>query len=352
MEPAGRAQRRRRDPLEVGERRESSIGWSYLTNIAHDYGYADDVIEAFSPIDIDADDPNQTPLPAARVSAANEGEVADEFVKRYALKKWIHVPAKAGGRWYSCNNGIWAENDTAPHDAHLIAGEVSDALRTTNARPTQCRRRTSMSSAHAQNAVIPLVKHNPAVSVRYERLDSHLLIMGVPGGFIDEEGRLRDPDPGMLLTRTTGCRPDFDAECPQFDQRVRELANFDKEVEECLWSFMGYTACGLGDQQKFAFLHGKGNEGKTTFFTILGLIFAKYGMTFRPEIFMRGGGDKFSISAFDGAWFAYGNEVNKGEEWAQVAARQASGGGYAPAEKKYMDQFEDEAALLAVVRRQ
>jgi hypothetical protein len=47
-------------------------------------------------------------------------------------------------------------------------------------------------------------------------------------GKIDLDGKLRDPDPGMLLTRKTGVRPDFDGKNPLFDRLVSSLANHDK----------------------------------------------------------------------------------------------------------------------------
>jgi putative DNA primase/helicase len=166
--------------------------------------------------------------------------------------------------------------------------------------------------------------------------------MGVPGGYIDPDGKLRGPDPSMLLTRTAGVRPDFDAKCPRFDKLVRSLANYDKDVEEQLWQLIGYTLCGLGTEQKFPFLHGaKGNEGKTTFFTILGRVFGGYGRTFDPKIFTKTRNEnQFAWGPFNGAWFIYGSEITKGAEWNTTGLKTATGGGKVTAEKKYLDSFE------------
>jgi P4 family phage/plasmid primase-like protien len=323
--------------------RQTSIGWSYITNIAHDYRYTADVEAMMPALPDDPNRPDQSPQPSGPPrNGVTEQALADQFVSLYARKKWIHVPAKAGGHWRRCDNGIWIEDPTAPEDAGRVCAAASDAIRSSgNATPAQLIKADTLMSAHSQDAVIRIAKARSAISVPYVKLDNHPLIMGVPGGFIDEEGRLRDPDPGMLLTRTTGVRPDFDALSPLFDQRVLELANHDKNVAECLWGLIGYTACGLGDQQKFAFLHGaKGNEGKTTFFTILALVFGAYSRTFKPEIFMRGQDNRFSIASFDGAWFAYGSEIDQGVEWSETNLKSASGGGKAPAEKKFMDPYE------------
>jgi P4 family phage/plasmid primase-like protien len=288
-------------------------------------------------------DPSQPNQPAGPPrNGVTEQALAEQFVSKFARKKWIHIPAKAGGVWMRCEKGIWVEDFTAPYDAGRICAAASDAIRASaNATSAHLKRADALMTAHSQDAVIRLAKTNPAISAPYMTLDSHPRIMGVPGGFIDEEGRLRDPDPGMLLTRKTGVRPDFDAKCPLFDERVLELANHDKDVEECLWGLIGYTATGLGDQQKFSFLHGEaGNEGKTTFFTILAKVFGDYAKTFRPEIFMRGHDNRFAMAPFDGAWFVYGSEVAKGVEWNESNLKTATGGGTVPIERKFIDAYE------------
>jgi P4 family phage/plasmid primase-like protien len=324
--------------------RESAIGWSYLCNIAHDYNYTADATELFGALPDDPDKPNQPAQPAGPPPAGDtEQALADQFVLRHARKDLIYIPARGAGHWRRCTEGIWSEDFTAGHDAGAICRIASNFIRASgNASPAQLARAQALMSAHSQNAVLGIAKSHPSCSVKFELLDSAESIMGVPGGYIDLEGKLRDPDPSLLLTRTTGCRPDFDAKCPMFDGLVRSLANGDKDVEECLWGLTGYTACGLGTEQKFPFLHGeKGNEGKTTFFTILAQVFGGYGRTFKPEIFMKSRNEnQFAWGPFNGAWFIYGSEIAKGAEWNDTGLKTATGGGTVTAEKKYLDQFE------------
>jgi putative DNA primase/helicase len=286
--------------------------------------------------------PNQPAGPTGTPRAEPTDQfLADQFVKAYARKELIHVPAKAGGVWMRCGGGIWAPDYTAGEEAGVVCRTASDFIRR-QPNPTQAQLTLarSIDSARIQTAVLNIAKTRKACSVAPELLDSRLSFMGVPGGYIDPEGKLRDPDPSLFLTRKAGCRPDFDAKCPMFDGLVRSLANFDKDVEDCLWRMVGYTITGVGDQQMFPFLHGKGNEGKTTFFTILAQVFGDYAKTFKPVIFMLGQDHRFASSAFAGAWFIYGSEIAKGARWDDAAIKEATGGGETSVEKKYVDVYQ------------
>jgi hypothetical protein len=108
---------------------ETSLGWPYLCGIGHDHGYTADVEAAFGALPDDPGNPGQQPTPPAGPGNTSEQSLTDQFVKRYARKTLIHVPARSGGHWRRCVDGIWAEDFTAGYDARFICQVASTALR-------------------------------------------------------------------------------------------------------------------------------------------------------------------------------------------------------------------------------
>jgi hypothetical protein len=233
---------------------ESKIGWSYLCHIAHDYGYTGDAQRAFDPLPTGDGQPAG---PTPRQDGSYERVIADAFVTQHAHKDWIFAPRKTGGDWLRFRNGVWCEDTTVLHDISDRCVMVGDRIRSNSqATPAQMLVAKKMNTAHTAREVRTLVQNDPAIVVPYEALDNRPLILGVPGGYIDEEGRLREPDPSLLLTTQTNVAPDFNARCPQFDALLLHLVNGDPELQDFLWQLLGYTLTGLCSEQIFVFLLG------------------------------------------------------------------------------------------------
>ncbi len=322
---------------------ESSIGWLWLTSIAHDHGYYGDVT-GVGGFEVLHDEPGKPAAPQGPpASAEYESVIAEQFVKVNARKEWIYTPAARYGTWRRCTDGLWVEDHSVLTAISATCQLVGNAIRRkasmTHAERAMAR---SMFSAHTAGAVMTLVKARPEIIVRQHELDSHPLLLNVPGGYIDDKGLLREPDPGLLFTRCTGVRPDFSAKCPRWDAQVMLLANGDNAIYECLRRCIGYTSTGTGWEQIFMFLHGRdGGEGKTAFLLILSWVLGTYATTIPNTAFMRRQIDnRFSTSQLDGFWMAYANEIDKGEEWAEARLKEATGGGKMTVEAKYKDARE------------
>jgi len=319
---------------------ESKIGWTYLCAIAHDYGYSGDAQRTFEQLHDLPITPETPALPTPRLDASYEGVIADRFVAKHAQKDWIFAPRKNAGDWLRFENGVWHEDTTVLHDVSLQCQEVGNRIRSNNAAtPAHMAVAKQMFTDRAARAVRSLVQNHPAIVVPYSELDNQPLILGVPGGYIDREGRLREPDPKLFLTTQTNVAPDFNARCPQFDELLMHLANGDPELHDCLWELLGYTLTGLCSEQIFIFLLGKrGGEGKTTLTTTMQLVLGDYATPIRNSTFVRSQNTsdiRFALSALKGKRFAYANEIELGQRWAGERLKEVTGGGYITVERKY-----------------
>jgi putative DNA primase/helicase len=168
--------------------------------------------------------------------------------------------------------------------------------------------------------------------------DEHDLIFGVPGGYVDAEGKLRDPDPSLLLTKSMLIRPDWSAKPRRWIEQVMRLANQDKDVFECLRMALGYTFTGTAREQAFFFLYGAmGGEGKTQFLELISLIMGAYAMHAEIETFMdvKGYRRSFDLNDLAGYWYVYGSEAGAGMRWHETRLKTVTGGERIHAEGKF-----------------
>ena len=134
----------------------------------------------------------------------------------------------------------------------------------------------------------------------------------------------------------------MDGCCPLFDSRVMLLANRDPEIFEFYWQLIGYSLTGLGKEQKFVFMHGdKGNEGKTTFTSVLGKLFGSYARAINNKAFVKTRYEqRFNLASLAGRSYVFSNEIEKGEEFASARLKEGTGGGILEIERKGIDAEE------------
>jgi putative DNA primase/helicase len=180
----------------------------------------------------------------------------------------------------------------------------------------------------AENIVRGLRGHETMTALPHE-FDEHDLIFGVPDGYVDAEGKLRDPDPGLLLTKCMLVRPDWSRKPVRFLEQLRRLTNYDEDVFNCLKMALGYTLTGTAREQAFFFLYGAlGGEGKTQFLELLALIMGAYAMHAEIETFMdvKGYRRSFDLNDLIGFWFVYGSEAGAGMRWHETRLKTGTGG--------------------------
>lgn len=349
---------------------DSQIGWDYIVSLACRNGFIPSgagLFEALGPDDAAVDDtgprvgsgdaqgdplsrePSAPTTPPANGSEGpkrppdQERFLADQWVGDVARKEWMLVPySGTSARWKHFEDGRWADASVGPGwELGGRAQIVSDLIRANpGATKEDLTRARWLVSNNAATALAALAKSHPRIRVPRQQLDAHSWIMGVPGGHVDRQGRLCDPDPSLFITRQAGCAP-APGECPRWESLVMSLANNDVERYVCLRAALGYTMTGTGRETKFFFLHGEeGNEGKSSFLRCLALVMGEYSTVLPDGAFVanrNGDNNKFAFGGLEGAWFAYNNEIEGEQVWAMAGLKDKTSASTTWVERKGVD---------------
>ena len=341
---------------------DSRIGWGYVSRLAEHHGFVPSGAGLFEALD-DAgaeagceDEPGDTaggqsssagvPPNAGPIGpkrpADQERVIANTWVDDVARKTWILVPySRTNTSWKHFEDGRWVDKPVGPEwETGERCAVIGDGIRASAAaRHEDLVRARWLSSANAATSVTRIAKAHPGISVHRLELDAHSWIMGVPGGYIDKQGRYCDPDPAMMITRHAGCAP-APGTCTRWERMVQSLSNYDPEVYMCLRAALGYTMSGTGQETKFFFLHGEdGNEGKSSFLRCLALVMGDYHTVLPDCAFVSGqsGDTKFAFGGLEGAWLAYTNEIEREQQWAMARLKDKTSASTTWIERKNTD---------------
>ena len=158
--------------------------------MAQAHGFTEHILSAF-----DALPDLPTAQPAGPLAPADAGRLlAATFAEEHGRIDHAYVPELKV--WPKFVDGVWVEN-------HTNLWDISDHLEI-NARallamantPAQIKRAEALRNTSAAEGVERYTRAHPQIIVRNREFDRRSLLMGVPGGYIDEKGVLRDPDPG------------------------------------------------------------------------------------------------------------------------------------------------------------
>jgi putative DNA primase/helicase len=234
---------------------------------------------------------------------------------------------------------LWVPDHTILHEiGQMCRAEAERIVSRADASPAALRRAETLRGVRtAENIKRSLAGHPRMIALPRE-FDEHDLIFGVPGGYVDAEGKLRDPDPSLLLTKCMLVRPDGSRKPKRWIEQLMRLANLDKDTFEALRMALGYTLTGTTREQAFFFLYGAaGGEGKTQFLELISLIMGDYAMHAEIETFMdvKGYRRSFDLNDLEGYWFVYGSEAGAGMRWHETRLKTGTGGERMHAEGKF-----------------
>lgn len=113
--------------------------------------------------------------------------------------------------------------------------------------------------------------------------DEHPWLLGVDNGIVDlKTGTLRQGNPADRVTMHMEVSFDPNAKCDRWVQFIGEIFGGDPELIHYVQKAVGYSLTGEVSEQCFFFLHGDGENGKSTFLEILLHLLGPYGHTL-PE---------------------------------------------------------------------
>jgi P4 family phage/plasmid primase-like protien len=133
-----------------------------------------------------------------------------------------------------------------------------------------------------------LAESEPSLSADYRRFDRRLYLFNCWNGTLDlETGDLRQHDPRDMLTQLCPTPYDMDAECPRWEQFLRDIIP-DDAVRTFVRQFLGASLTGDISLQVMPVFWGSGSNGKSTLIaTVMHVLGEDYSMKAKRDLLMQ-----------------------------------------------------------------
>lgn len=222
-------------------------------------------------------------------------------------------------------------------------------------------------SANRLGCIAGIAKNLSAagLTVQPEQLDRNPYLINVLNGTLElyheaeapepwAELRLRPHDPADLITRLAPVDYRPGATCPVYDRFLARVQPAD-DMRRFLHQWGGLSLTGDVSEQKLAFFHGKGANGKSTLVDTWATIAGDYSGTVPIETFLdqgrkRKGSDASpDLAALVGVRMLRTSEPEKGSKLAEALIKLATGGEPMPVRRLMRDPFDLHPAFKMTV---
>lgn len=181
------------------------------------------------------------------------------------------------------------------------------------------------------------------VSLTPHGLNSHHMLLNVSNGTIDlTTGLLHPHRREDLITNLADITFDPDAVCPTWDRFLDFVTCGDKELALYLQLAVGYSLSAVIREHVLFFLHGGGNNGKSTFLTVLLNLLGDAGIQAEENLLMARQSEAHPTGQADlfGRRVAVTTEVDEGRRLSEGLVKQLTGGDRVRARRMRENFFE------------
>jgi len=273
--------------------------------------------------------------------------VSDWFVERHghALR---HAP---GLGWLAWDDQRWQPSDVQARylaketAAELVIAAVSAAKDAQTDMAKEAQRWSGACQEPRIRASLTLAEVHPVVAADVDAFDSDPYLLNVHNGTVDlRTGNLRPHDQGDLITMLAGGSYQPRARSERWQRFLAQTTGGDVELESYLQRAVGYTACGVTDEEVLLFAHGPGATGKTTFIEAIRAALGAYARTADFATFLAskkdGDGPTPGVARLAGARMASASEVEPGQRFNLARLKALTGGETIVARHLHKSAFE------------
>jgi putative DNA primase/helicase len=178
------------------------------------------------------------------------------------------------------------------------------------------------------NAMIDLARSEPNIPIQASALDRDPFLLNCLNGTLDlRTGTLREYDRADYLTKIITVAYDPQAKCPLWERFLSEIMEDNRDLVDYLQRVIGYAMTGDVSEQCLFFLHGDGQNGKSTFLGVLQEMLASYAMQGVSELLMVRNGEHHPTERADlfGKRFVATIEIEDGKRMAESLMKQLTG---------------------------
>jgi putative DNA primase/helicase len=195
------------------------------------------------------------------------------------------------------------------------------------------------------NAMVELAAHEPGVPILPGELDASPWLLNCPNGTLDLiSGELRPHRREDLITKLAGSAYLEDADCPTWFSFLTRILADDSDLLGYFQRIVGYSLSGSVADHALFFLHGRGQNGKSTFVEAVQHVMGDYAITINADVLTTTAREQHPTGVADlqGRRFVATVEVEDGRRLAEALVKQLTGGDRIRARRMGQDFFEFE----------
>ena len=192
-------------------------------------------------------------------------------------------------------------------------------------------------------AMLQLTSTLPQFATTNEDWDQDDLVFQCRNGVLNLlDGTLMDGEPNFMISQCSGVIYDPMAECPTFDRFLIEIMDGDEELVEYLLMCLGYSMCGLTDEQCMFILNGNGANGKSVLLDLMSHIFGDYLVHTRFDAFLKkyNSTSTHDLARLSKARMVKANESGVGKNLDEERIKEITGGDVVTARFLYCGEFD------------
>lgn len=246
-----------------------------------------------------------------------------------------------GRRWQPDGDG--EVHRRAKQTVRAIARQALD--HEGDARDRMVKHAFKSEQAPRLEAIVKLAQTERDVVAAIEALDRDPYALNVRNGTLDlATGTRRAHDRADHITKLAPVEHDPTADCPTWRSFLETIFARDDDTIAFVQRAVGYSLTGSTEEQVLFVLHGRGENGKSTFVDTLQELLGDYAQQAPTEMLMQQsrarGGATPDLARLPGARFVSAVETGEGRRIDEPLVKQLTGGDRITARRLYREPFE------------
>ena len=250
-------------------------------------------------------------------------------------------------QWYVWNGQYWHKD--MKKEIYSYALHVSQVRQRHAITIKDSREKTAMFTFGVRSgdrakmdSMLSVAAALPKFSTENDDWDQDDMVFQCRNGVLNlSDGNIMDGQPSFMISQCSGATYDPRAECPTFDRFLIEIMDGDEELAEYLLMCLGYSMCGLTDEQCMFILNGNGANGKSVLLDLISHIFGNYLVHTRFDAFLKKYNNTSTndLARLSKARMVTANESGVGKNWDEERIKEITGGDKITARYMYAEFF-------------
>jgi putative DNA primase/helicase len=237
-------------------------------------------------------------------------------------------------KWLIWDGRRWRVDDTAEvvrrakETIRSIYAEAKEADDEKKRQDLEKHARTSESEPRIRR-MIKLAESEPGIPVLPNELDADRWLLNCWNGTLDlRTGELREHRRGDRITKLVPVEYDPEATAPTWDAFLQRIMDVNRDLIAFVQRVIGYSLTGDVSERVVFFLHGDGDNGKSTVLETLRSLLGDYAQKTPTETLLarRGGSIPNDVARLRGARFVSASESEEGKRLNEPLIKEMTGG--------------------------